>query len=548
MQAGSGVERKYAYFERIIYEGTGATCVVPDPSFNNALKAVHERLLLFKDKETGVWRRPIEPRTRKIKKHMKYAERELVKRIGRNKTEPYPSTYEVAISRDPAKRPMYLNAHWIFVIRGLLYGDRHTHAFIKYEKLLIYLKRLWDKDWIPRIINPRSIFFHLCWGRFICPLEHKIYRALDDWGLDIGNIDRVVMKGINAVEMGESFYKDWSNFIDPVWIGGDADRWDQHNSAYILRFEVAIYRLCLKLSKEDAELFDDLKKAMTDYLIIIDLPDGGLTVRMKRGRCSGDMNTSCGNIMICSMICIMYLVVNKIKAALKNAGDDTGFICERKDIPKFKGLPQWFKNFGFEFTLDPIVDDINKIRFCQASPIWTKRGYTMVRIHELALAKDFVFLQRLDTQKKWRKHMASLGLGGLALASGVPVFQELYCAFVRSACGVKPGKRREDFDGFYRMSKGLDSVVSKIESRTRYEYWNAFGVTPEEQLLHEKHFANCFYDWTPAIQRSSPLLHDENHLVTGPYTHCSEWNFYDSGSNHVCDEYIRPFDHRKSGV
>ena len=99
--------------------------------------------------------------------------------------------------------------------------DSYLNAFVKCEKI----NRTAKLDPAPRIIQPRKPRFNVCLGRYIKPIEHAIYRAIDKvFG------SPTVVKGMNATERGLLLARKWARFSDPVAIGIDAKRFDQHVS------------------------------------------------------------------------------------------------------------------------------------------------------------------------------------------------------------------------------------------------------------------------------------------------------------------------------
>jgi hypothetical protein len=114
-------------------------------------------------------------------------------------------------------------------------------TFVKAEKLNVSAKS--DPD--PRVIQPRSSRYCYAVGLYIKAVEHMLYKAIDSlFGA------RTVMKGLNADQRGAAFHEAWNRFKDPVAVGLDASRFDQHVSTALLQLEHSIYLACFDNDEE----------------------------------------------------------------------------------------------------------------------------------------------------------------------------------------------------------------------------------------------------------------------------------------------------------
>ena len=80
----------------------------------------------------------------------------------------------------------------------------------------------------------------------------------------------------------------------------------------------------------------------------------------------------------------------------------------------------------------------------------------------------------------------------MALTAGIPVFQEMYQAFMRNG---KPSKMSEAVfmqSGARMMSAGMDGKWVEVSTEARVSFFSAFGVTPDEQVALEEHYRS----WT----------------------------------------------------
>jgi hypothetical protein len=117
----------------------------------------------------------------------------------------------------------YQRARDEVLVRGSKSKDAELISFIKIEKLAYGTKRI-----VPRLIQPRKPTYNVLVGRFLRPIEPVIYAIIAD--LFSCNRPRQVVcaKGLNCFELGEVISSNWDEFLDPVAVGIDAHRFDQH--------------------------------------------------------------------------------------------------------------------------------------------------------------------------------------------------------------------------------------------------------------------------------------------------------------------------------
>lgn len=144
------------------------------------------------------------------------------------------------------KRTIYQNAVDSLIEKPLTRKDGYLSTFLKAEKINFTAK----PDPAPRVIQPRLPRYNVVVGRYLKPLEHKIYRALAQM-----HGSTVVAKGLTIDQTGRLIASKWGQFSSPVAIGIDASRFDQHVSAQALKWEHSIYN---KIFESD-ELAEALK-------------------------------------------------------------------------------------------------------------------------------------------------------------------------------------------------------------------------------------------------------------------------------------------------
>ena len=114
----------------------------------------------------------------------------------------------------------------------------------------------------------------------------------------------------------------------------------------------------------------------------------------------------------------------------------------------------------------------------------------MVRQPNAAREKDSMILMPFSNEKGVRKWMYVVGEGGLALCSGVPVFQEMYKAYIR--LGIPSNMADATFmeRGAVFLAQRMEAKDEPVSSTARASFWAAFDISPDEQVVLENHYAH----------------------------------------------------------
>lgn len=378
------------------------------------------------------------------------------------------SVDDYLLSCDPKRRRRYGR------IAGLAYRTRsgNPRQFVKLEPADKSVKQP-----VCRIITDPGPKHNLELGCYIKPAEHAIMVGLERY-----RGHKVVMKGMNALEIGADLLEAWESYTKPVCISGDAIRFDAHTGVEVrdgLEFEV--YR----------KLFNDvclnklLRKALVRK-VTAKADDGRLSYILKQ-RGSGYHNTGIGNSLITAAMLIVYVELYNIRAHVKDNGDDWLMILDASDLDKLSGLGGWLLSNGYPTEITDPVTNIEEIEFCQTHPVLGPDGYVMVRDPRTARLKD-LFTTKVRTEKEFRSWAACVAECGLASSSGIPIFQEFYTAVARTAKGAKPGVYFDEYSGRRMLSRGLTYRRVEVSATTRLSFWKAFGYTPDEQEALEQEY------------------------------------------------------------
>jgi len=389
------------------------------------------------------------------------------------------------------KKAFYENAERKLENGALSRKDAFTKNFTKTEATK-HKWKLVDGVWIdetdPRNISPREGTFNVAVGRYIKPAEPLLLGALNKV---MGH--KIVMKGMNAAQVGGEIAAKWARFGGnelAVALGIDASRFDRSVSKIFLEFEHGFYTPLVPRGierKRFAELLSwqiyNKGKARCN--------DGTLTYKVEGTRCSGDMNTGLGNCLIASCMIIAYCEDRKVPFELVNNGDDCVVIMARKHLKRFqRGFQEYFTEMGFVMVTEDPVYELEKISFCQSQPVYDGHSHVMVRDPHNCISKDCFSLKPWTNAKEYESWISAVGNSGTALAGGIPVLHSFYKSFLRAGRNAKPLSLKDPalIGGLYWASKGMNRSGCAVSDEARFSFWRAFGITPDEQTCLEKQY------------------------------------------------------------
>lgn len=464
-------ERRYVRVAGVATE----TEIVPfTNTLDTLLRGVSERVFYVKDGDG--FARPPRPEPRVFAERLENSRRRLAALLPSTAPVSHDQFVESYVGR---KRESYRRALAdMRAGRTTPADDSRINVFVKYEKT----DRTTKKDPVPRVISPRDPKYNIRVGRYLKPLEHKLFKSIDTL---FGH--PTIMKGYNVTRTAQILHEKWDSFRNPVAIGLDASRFDQHVSYDALKWEHAIYLECYKVKKHKQRLGSLLEHQLVNHCRG-ETADGVVEYTVTGTRMSGDMNTSMGNCLLMCMMIHSYLSAKGIKGALANNGDDCVVFMEREQLDGFmENLTSWFLDMGFNMAVETPVYSFEEIEFCQTKPVFDGSIWIMCRNPHTAITKDSVMLKNWDTESLYLGWLDAVGTGGLALAGGLPIFQEVYSLFVRS------GKKRpipQDLLpwSFRTWKEGVNREYAAVSPHCRASFYWAFGITPDEQECLEGYY------------------------------------------------------------
>lgn len=366
---------------------------------------------------------------------------------------------------------------------GLTAKDCELKFFMKFETFNLSTK----PNPSPRGINPPDDKYLVEFGRYIKPVEKKIY---DDVETLFGY--KVIVKGLNQEERGLLIHESWTSFSDPVCVALDASKFEQSVSAECIEFEKQLYSRYYPGDKHFKWMIEKQKS----FRGRARSQNGSLSFKISGVRASGMNNTALGNCVISAGF--LYDIRARLKSVDKKFdfrahvdGDDVIVVMERRHFGMFSQFSKpYYQEASFRMKFEEPVDLIEHIDFCQSRPIFDGVKYLMVRNVVASLSKDAVSKKPLDNKKIFEKWSAAVGQGGISCTGGIPIQQNFYQCLLRASNGAKPLEN----DPLQRSARfktaNMNRTITSVSPETRASYWLAFGIEPDAQILIEEFYDN----------------------------------------------------------
>jgi len=394
----------------------------------------------------------------------------------------FPSLYQ-----EPRKRRVYEQAVVSLESKPVCPEDAEVKGFVKYEKTNFTKKR----DPAPRLIQPRDPRYNVEVGVFLKPIEHALYHAIDESFREAGANSPVVAKGHNFATRAKVLHKKFTRFSRPRALLFDAKRFDQHVSRWALQFEHEWY---LQGYRGDPRLAMLLAWQLTTTFTGR-CEDGVVKFFKHGGRCSGDMNTALGNVIIMCAMFFAFMTELDIDYEFYDDGDDSVLIVEEENLQVvLDNYEEFFLQHGFTMTLGRVATCLEEIEFCQTHPVFDGTRWTMIRNPLEALAKDCNSTLPHPTKAVTEGWMAAVSECGEAISGGIPVWNSFYQCMRRAAHGRAALKLPDLDSGMVWNSRGMRRRFASVSDASRVSFWRAFGIQPARQILLERYYDECEWE------------------------------------------------------
>jgi len=387
-------------------------------------------------------------------------------------------------------------------------NDAEIKLFLKFEKDV----RTDKPGRIPRCILPPDTRFLVECGRYVSPVEHRVYQAINKvWGA------RVVSKGENYVGVAQMFREAWEKYANPVSLDVDVSKMDQSFAEELMDLFLDMVADC----STDAE-------ALRTWL--------KWTLRTKvRGRCdealfwyniqgtlaSGMPFTSLAGVSVVTAIVFLFKEHYGVDLSIVDAGDDMTIIFDRKDVPTVEGkIAEWYARFGLTLEVGALNSHFEGIEFCQSHPCMVEGRWQMVRNPISAAHKDSASIRPLQNALQAAAWLEACGLGGLASQGGAPVSTSRYKMMLRSAELIKTEflrtnrqkiryqqqvRRSFETGGSYEWYGHGMSNTGHITDAARSSFERAFGIPPHVQRQLEAKYDSQTVCWEQLKGASTAL-------------------------------------------
>lgn len=439
---------------------------VHDNDTSNIVWSVHERVL--GTTTNGTWHPTMQPEAGSFEGSLAAFRRRVGQRVGANAL---PITTEQFVGQyGGPKAKRYAAASESLRLKAVTRADSYPGVFLKGEK--------WHEDKPGRIISARHPRYLLEVGKYICPIEHALYKAVDEvYGAP------TIMKGYTPERRAAIVRSHWNSFADPVAVGQDFSKFDQHISRSALEYEHGFY---LAAYSGDSTL-QRLLSWQLETTCYANARDGRVKYRVSGGRMSGDMNTALGNCLISSALLWAYTHEAGVKVKAIVDGDDSVAFMERTDLARYlSGIKDWMAKRGFKLVTEEPVTDIARVEFCQCRFVAASPA-TMVRNPVKAVTQDHAWI--VDASLTHREVLAATGLGGLSLYGNIPVLGAYYNMLAGATALSRRTRRRITFQSTWlRDAQLTGGTFAEPTEEARYALWEAWGITPGEQRELEAKF------------------------------------------------------------
>lgn len=346
-----------------------------------------------------------------------------------------------------------------------------SEAFVKYEK--------WSYDKItngnkaPRVIQHRSYEYLHQLKSFILPIS-KLFKNSSNLTHN-QPINTIFMKYYKNHEQIAILKNNWDKFKRPCCLCLDMEAFDGHVTTTILESE---HKTWESFYKDAPTMLKCLKLLLSKQLKNSGITKNGIKYLKEGSRLSGEWSTSDGNSV--DNYYMLRAFIEHIIAYIHVNGDDSLILMDQDDLDKLKDLG-FFKIFGMICKQDRIALTFEDINFCQCNPVEINGSYRFIKTPIRSMSRSTVcpsqYIKCID------RYLAGVGLCELASNVGVPILQTWALRMLVDSGFTKPlGKVDKNF----ALYTDLPTIeIQPISNKTRLSFFDAFNISPNEQIFLE---------------------------------------------------------------
>jgi len=213
-----------------------------------------------------------------------------------------------------------------------------------------------------------------------------------------------------------------------------------------------------------------------------------------------------------------------VRGAIFCDGDDCLLFIAPKHLHLLAGLEAWYLGYGLRMKVEPPAYEPEQVEFCQSRPVFDGSDWVLCRNPAKAMNTDgFVVF---DIGARAPIHNRSVGLCGLSMAAGLPIFDVFYSRLVVTG---RTGK----FDHSVLQGIGMQHAIQvraghravsrPVHPDARVSFAAAFGISVSDQLIIEQQIREQFDPCRPlkALDPQvcfAPILPSDRFLQSIPYT------------------------------
>lgn len=374
---------------------------------------------------------------------------------------------------------------------GRLYnfeGKAPTMAFIKWEKMDAV-----KMTGTARLIQFKSYKFTLFHKQLLQPLvdADKVITSV----FYHQPFNTIRTSGMSQIECAELFKSEWDSLKRPAAALLDCSKFDGHVDFHQLELELIVLQQAYS-GKVAHEVFD---KLMYKLFKKSGYTQNGIKYKADGSRDSGVASTAKGNsdinhVNLRTVILFAiskYLEIDFLHMTIADLhrvihylhvhGDDSVIIGEADFIKVFeKVCIEIMKCLGHDVKIS-IVYEFEQISYCQCSPVDMGNFYKMVREPIRSLSRGAYS----EKEQPWSQYFAAIGLCELAVHSGVPILQSLGISHIVKSGLSRPLRSYQQDTTF----SGSEPAIIPISEVTRWSFFRAFGIHPEQQVVIERSMA-----------------------------------------------------------
>lgn len=427
-----------------------------------------------------------------------------------------PTTAPVKLDEYPVryggrKRREYERAVESLKSRPLSKEDANIKLFLKFEKDV----RTDKPGRIPRCILPPDVRYLVDVGRCVAPIEHKVYRAVDElWGSE------VVAKGHNYRGVAKMFKVAWDRYSCPMSIDVDVSKMDQSFGRELMELFLDMVSNCSTdtdmLRKHLMWTLRSRVRGRVDDAVFEYTVDGTLS--------SGMPFTSLAGVVVVTGIVWLFKEHHGVDLTVVDAGDDMTIIFDRKDERLVvDSIAEWYRRFGLTLEVGKPNYHFEGIEFCQSHPCLVEGCWQMVRNPVSAAQKDAVSVRPLHSPLQAAAWLEACGLGGMASQGGSPIATARYRMMLRSSEAIRHGliksrrqatryrqmvRRSYETGGSYEWYGGGMKNAGIITDQARYSFELAFGIMPHVQRAIEDAYDSITLHYQSQLTHTDMLAWD----------------------------------------